>query len=199
MLKVQNKKVVNRLSLKTLRANKKKNTVAILGIMLTAILFTAIFVIGGSMMKTLQYSTMRQVGGKSMAGVKYILPKDYQKIASDPAVKNPSYRILFANAENEELLKLTTEINYAEDNNAKNMFCYPTTGKMPEKKLEIATSTLVLDALGVPHQLGETIKLKFTVNGKNITEDFILSGYWEGDIVSMAQECFISREYCDEM
>lgn len=199
MMKVRNKKVINHISFCTLKAKKKKNLIAVFAIMLTAIMVTVLFTIGSAMNKSFQESTMRQVGGKSMAGIKYILPEDYEKISKDSAIKNPSYRILVGDVENKELLKVNTEINYAEEENAKSMFCYPTKGSMPKERLEIATSTNVLDALGLPYNLGETVTLTFSVDGKKVTEDFILSGYWEGDKVAMAQECFVSKIYCDEI
>ena len=199
MLKVQNKKVISRLSKRTLAAKQKKNIVVVIAIMLTAMMFTALFTIAGAMNNSFQEYTMRQVGGKSMAGVKCILPEDYEKISKDSAVKNPSYRIVVGQAENEELLKLPTEINYAEDKNAKDMFCYPTEGTMPRERLEIATSTLVLEALGVPCKVGEKVSLTILIGKKVITEEFTLSGYWEGDVAAMAQECFVSREFCDEV
>ncbi|MBQ2799988.1 MAG: ABC transporter permease [Lachnospiraceae bacterium] len=199
MQKVQNRKVISRLSARIVSARGKKNLVTILAIMLTTVLFTALFTIGGSMMESIQESTMRQVGGSSMAGVKFVLPKDYEKLSKDSKVKNPSYRIIVGTAENEELLKLSTEVNYAEDENAKEMFSYPEEGSMPRERNEIATSTLVLDALGIPHTLGEKVALKISIDGKQITEDFILSGFWKGDGIAMAQQCWVSREFCDEV
>lgn len=199
MQKVQNKKIINLLSARIVTAKGKKNLVTILAIILTAILFTAVFTIGGGMMQSLKESTMRQVGGSAMAGVKFVLPKDYKKLSKDSKVKNPSYRIIVGTAENEELLKLSTEVNYAEDENAKEMFSYPEKGSMPRERNEIATSTLVLDALGIPHKVGEKVTLKISIDGKQITEDFILSGFWEGDSIAMAQQCWVSREFCDEV
>lgn len=197
MQKVQNNKVINCLSSRTVAAKGKKNLVTILAIMLTTVLFTTLFTIGSSMIQSFQESTMRQVGTKSMAGVKFILPKDYETLSKDSKVKNPSYRILAGTAENEELLKLSTEVSYAEDENAKSTFCYPQEGTMPRKQLDLATSTLVLDALGIPHKVGEKVPLKLSIDGKHITEEFVLSGFWEGDTVAMAQQCWISKEYCD--
>lgn len=199
MQMVQNKKVISRLSNRIVMAKGKKNLVTILAIMLTAVLFTALFTVGGGMLKSFQEATMRQVGGKSMAGVKFVLQEDYENLAKDSQVKNPSYRIIVGQAVNEELRKLSTEINYAEDENAKAMFCYPETGNMPKERLEIVTSTLVLDALGIPHKVGEQVALEISIDGKVVTENFTLSGYWKGDSVSMAQQCFVSREYCDEV
>ena len=45
MLKVQNKKVISRLSKRTLAAKQKKNIVVVIAIMLTAMMFTALFTI----------------------------------------------------------------------------------------------------------------------------------------------------------
>lgn len=199
MWKVKNKKVINRLSRRTLAARRKKNIVVILAILLTTMMFTALFTIAGAMNESFQESTMRQVGGKSMAGLKCILPEDFEKIAKDSAVKDPSYRIIVGNAINEELLKVSTEVNYAEDENAKDMFCYPTEGTMPKKRLEVATSTVVLEELGIPCRVGENVPLTISVGGKTITEDFTLSGYWEGDPVAMAQECWVAKAFCEEV
>lgn len=199
MLKVKNKKIINLLSRRTLVAKRKKNIVVLLAIILTAMMFTALFTIAGAMNESFQEATMRQVGGKSMAGLKCILPEDYEKISEDSVVKNPSYRIIVGNAINEELLKVSTEVNYAEDENAKNMFCYPTEGNMPKKRSEVATSTLVLEALGVPCRVGENVSLIISIDGKSITENFTLSGFWEGDEAAMAQECWVSKAFCEEV
>lgn len=199
MRKVKNKKVIRRLSRRGLAAGQKKNIIAVLGIMLTCILFTSLFSIGGSILKSSQESTMRQVGGSSMAGLKFALPQDFEKLSSDAAVRAPAYRILVGSAASKKLNKLATEVNYAQDADAKNMFSYPEEGQMPKKRLEAATSTLVLDALGIPHQIGEKIRLTFDSNGKKRTETFTLCGYWKGDSISMAQQFWVSKVYCDEI
>lgn len=199
MRKVKNKKVIRRLSKRGLQAGRKKNIIAVLGIMLTCILFTSLFSIGGSILKTSQESTMRQVGGSSMVGMKLALPRDFEILSCDSAVKDPSCRIVIGDAASKELDKLPTEVNYAQDLNAKNMFSYPETGRMPEKRLEAATSTLVLDALGIPHKIGEKIRLEFRIDDKVRTETFTLCGYWEGDSVNMAQQFWLSKVYCDEI
>lgn len=199
MMKVKNKQVIQKLSFRTISAKGKKNLVAIFAIMLTAILFTTVFTVGGAIITNFQEATMRQVGGRSMAGIKYILPEDYEKLAADSKVKQPSYRIIAGVLLNEELMKLPTEVGYAQDLAAKNAFCYPEEGRMPQESNEIATSTMVLDALEIPHKLGETITLYIAVDETYIEKEFILSGYWKGDPVAMSQQCWISRSYCDEI
>ncbi len=80
--------------------------------------------------------------------------------------KDISYNIIIGFAENEALNKTYTEIRYTEEKSAKWGFCAPTTGTLPVKKMDVATSTKVLNALGLPHELGVQVPLQFTANGK---------------------------------
>lgn len=198
MHKVKNKKIIKILSTRSLRANRKKNLIAVLAIMLTCILFTAVFSIGGSMLKSSQESTMRQVGSSQMAGLKYALPEDYETLSKDAAVKHISKKITVGHACNEELSKVNTEINYADEIYAKSSFNEPQQGHMPKERNEIAASSIVLKALGIPCKVGEKVPLMIDVDGKIIEEEFTLAGWWEGDKVAMAQEVWVSREFADE-
>lgn len=196
MSKVKNQKVMRRLAWRQIISEKKKNLVAVAAIMLASILFTTVFTIGNFMMKSSEESTMRQVGGSAHAGVKYILPEDYEKLSKDSKIKDCTYRIYISSADGPQLLKTPTEICYAEEKYAQWTFTEPTTGTMPKEYLDIAVSSLVLDALNIPHELGQKVPLTFSVNGNIITEEFNLCGFWEGDIVSMAQMAYVSEEYC---
>ena len=198
-MKVQNRMAITNLSRKSLRSNRRRNLVAILAIILTATLFTALFTVGGSLMKTMQTATMRQVGTSSHAGFKDLTQAQYEKIITDSKIKDYSYNIYIAQAENPALNKTSTEIRYTEDKCAAWSFCAPTTGRLPKSKYDLATSTTVLDALGVPHKLGQTVSLTFTADGKRYTQDFTLCGFWKGDPIAPAEEAYVSRAYCDEV
>ena len=70
---------------------------------------------------------------------------------------------------------------------------------MPQTKDEIAVSTTVLDALGIPHKTGEKITLPVSVSdGAPEEETFTLCGYWKGDLVSQYQFAWISEDYALE-
>lgn len=199
MLKVKNRKVIRKISTRSLSANRKKNLIAVMAIMLTCILFTAVFSIGGSIIASTQESTFRQVGGTTMAGLKYATQKDYDILEKDPAVKDICRNIIVGRPENRELSKLNVEINYADDLYAKSSFNYPKTGTMPSERLEIAVSSVVLEAMGIPLEIGQKVPLELNVDGKVYKEEFTLCGFWEGDPVAMAQECWISKEFADEV
>ena len=61
MNKVKNKKIIRKIADRTLQAKKSRNLIGILAIVLTSVLFTAVFTIGGSLVKKQQEETMRQV------------------------------------------------------------------------------------------------------------------------------------------
>ena len=118
MLKVKNRSVIRRLALREMRSNRKLNIVVIVSIMLTCILFTALTSIGGSLINGMQQETMRQVGGDRMAGLKCVLPEDYEKVREDGVVRDVVYRIVVGWAENDKLKNVSAEIDCAGDETA---------------------------------------------------------------------------------
>lgn len=196
--RVKNKKIIGKLSARTLGARKDKNLISILAIALTAVLFTTIFTVGGSIIQSSTESSLRQVGGRAHAGFKNFTWGEYEELKGDSKIKDLSYNIIVGFTENPELNKIQGEVRYFEDLDAKNSFSYPTTGKMPEKINDIAMSTIVLDALGIPHKLGEKVELKIRVHDEVLEETFYLCGYWEGDKALRAQEILVSRQYSDK-
>ena len=100
-------------------------------ILLTTIMFTTLFTISGGVLDTIQEQTSRQVGTSAHAGFKYLTWEQYEKIASDPEVKDISYNIFIGFGENPEFSKMHTEIRSVEVKDAEWSFCTPTTGRMP--------------------------------------------------------------------
>ena len=199
MLRVKNGACIRRLSARSLRATKGRNIAAILAIALTALLFTGVLTVGMSVMDLLQQNTMRQVGTSSHGGFKFLTQAQYDKVAADSAVKDISYTIYLGQGENPELHKTYTEIRYAEPKAAEWNFCMPTTGRLPEAENEVACSTAVLDALGIPHELGQTVTLAFTSQNVYHEDSFTLCGFWEQDPAMGASTVLVSRAYCDRV
>lgn len=199
LLQNNNKKVIGKLSTRYLKANRGRNLIAILAIALTTMMFTSLFTIGQGVLDVQQSQTMRQVGGNAHGGFKYVTWEEYDHLKVHPDVKAYGGSIFAAMGENESLTKLHTELRWTDENYAKWCFSFPTTGKLPQEMNELATSTTVLDALGVPHEPGATVPLEFTVDGKKYKENFVLSGFWEGDPVMPAHSIFLSRAYIDSL
>lgn len=200
MIHVDNKKTIYKVADASFRADKMRNLFAVTAIVLTTILFSGLFTIAGSLMASMEESTMRQVGGNAHGGFKYLTMEQYEKLKSHPDIKEISYTVVLGIAENRELLKRPAEIRYAKDAlAAEMMFSMPTTGKMPEKRDEIATDTLVLERLGITPRLGEQVALEYSVCGEKKKETFTLVGFWEGDIIMSASQVWLSRDYVEEI
>ncbi|MEG3074370.1 MAG: hypothetical protein RR867_09165, partial [Ruthenibacterium sp.] len=72
MLKVNNKKTIRKLAASSFRANKLRNLFAVIAIILTTVLFTGLFTVVGSLLSSMEESTMRQVGSNFHGAFKYL-------------------------------------------------------------------------------------------------------------------------------
>lgn len=198
MYKINNKKVIKNLSIKSFQASKTRNTIAVLAIALTAMLFTALFTIGSGIIENFQRQTMRQAGGDGMGVLKYITDEEYENIKGHSLIKEISYnRLLSSSVDNEELLKRHGEFYYMDDTAMKLGFCEPTTGRKPQMENEIIMDTKAMQLLGVEQKIGAPVTLKLTVHGQKVARDFVLSGWWEADPVFNVSIMVASRAYVD--
>ena len=56
----------------------------------------------------------------------------------------------------------------------------------------------MLDELELPYELGVSVPITLDVDGNISEHAFKLCGYWNGERVAMAQECWVSRAFADE-
>lgn len=196
-MKVKNNRIIRKLTFRSLKAGKTRNKVAVLSIALTTVLFTAVFTLGGNMLNAIQEETMRLVGTQAHGGLKGLTTQQYENFSQSPLIKDISYNIVLAFAENEALNKIPCEIRYSEDKMAKWGFSFPSAGGMPQADKELACGTAVLDALGIPHKIGASVLLEFTLGGKKYAETFSLSGWWKSSRTAPAQSIWLSRSYVD--
>lgn len=76
----------------------------------------------------------------------------------------------------------------------------PTVGALPVGENEIALDTITLDKMGLPHELGQEITLKWRKDlnsGEYTTSNFILSGYWDGNSAAMASMAWVSEAFVE--
>lgn len=196
--KNNNGAVIRRLTIKTMKANKLRNIFAVVAIALTTLLFTSLFTIGIGIKESLEKETMRQSGGSAHATFKYLNEEELNNIKVHPLIKDFGYSIMVSRGENKEFLKHGTEVKYVTDKKAEMDFSYPTTGKMPQKENEVVTSTKVLDLLEIPHELGKTIKIEYSIQGEKRSKELVLSGFYESDKASQVSMIWISKSFIDK-
>jgi len=199
-MNVSNRKCIRRLSVKTIKSAKKRNIIAVLAIALTAILFTTIMTIAFSINYSFQQSNFRQAGGYNHATFKYLTEEQYNELKGDPLIKEYGTRRFVGMPDKVPFNKSHVEIGYSDANNAKWMFLEPIEGQFPaEGTNEAATDTRVLSLLGIEPKLGEEFTLTFNVDGKETTEAFTLSGWWDYDEAIVANHIIVPESRANEI
>ncbi|ROR26352.1 putative ABC transport system permease protein [Mobilisporobacter senegalensis] len=198
-MKNNNKKIIHKLSGRSLKNNRMRNLFAVVAIGLTSLLFTALFTLGSGMLQMTEEQTMRQIGTKAHGGFKSVTRVEYEILTANPLVKDYGYDVFIGIAANKEFEKRQTEIRYVQPYNLKFGFMKLEDGKLPEKKNEIVLDTIALDLLQIPRKVGEEVALEFDFLGKEYNKQFILSGWYQGDPVIGASTAYVSEEYLNEL
>lgn len=183
--------MIRTLTNRSFQKNKGRNFVAIIAVFLTTMMFTTLFTLAQSMGKNMTELYLRQSGTTAHASAKEITDAQIEQIAAHPDIVSYGRSIVAGVAENRELAGRQLEIRYGSDQYAKDSFAYPTSGKMPERKDEIALDAWILEQLGIPLELGQTVTLEWQ-QGPSI---FTLCGWWEGNRSSYASMAWVSEEF----
>ena len=184
------------------RTNRGRNLVAILAILLTTMMFATLFTLTQSMSRNLVEMTFRQTGYNAEASMRGLTEEQADLIAGHPDVVELGRSIVLGLAENQQLTGQSVEIRWANDAYAQHSYAAPTTGRMPQAEDEIALDTSTLDRLGIPQELGQTVKLEWRkdLSGDEVTTStFTLCGFWEGNQSSYSSMAWVSRAYADKM
>ncbi len=191
--------VLNR---RTFRQNKGRNLVAVLAIILTTLMFTTLFVLSQSMSRNIIEMTFRQTGYDGQASFKSITEEQAAKIAAHPDVAETGYSMVVGIGQGKELSGRQVEIRFADESYAEHSFAKPVTGRMPQAVDEIALDNIVLDKLGIPHELGQRVTLEWIADfqeEENRVSEFTLCGFWEGNESSYASMAWVSREFVEDV
>lgn len=200
MMNVANRKCIRRLSMKSLKAAKQRNIIAVISIALTTVMFTALFTIIMSIVYGFEQSNFRQVGGYEHGGFKYLTEEQFNELKDDKLIKEYSMRRFVGMPKDEPFAKDHVEISYCDENAAKWMFCTPEEGRLPaENTNEAAADEKVLSLLGVEPKIGTKFTVTFDVDGEETTETFTLCSWWKHDDVSQASHILIPESRAEEI
>ena len=193
-MKNNNRTAIRRLSSRSLKNNSIRNLFAICAIILTSMLFTAVFSLFSGIIQASEENTMREVGTRAHAGLKNATMQQYEQAAADPSVKKCNYNIFIGFAEN--IQKRQAEIRFMPFEEAlPDYFISLAEGHMPKAEDEILVDTYILDELKVPHTLGSKVTLTFQFMGELVEKEFQVCGYYNGDAISHASELFLSERF----
>lgn len=164
MRKVKNQKVIRNLSDKSFRASRTRNTIAVLAIALTSMLFTTLFTIGLGSVENFQQQTMRQSGGDSHGVIKDITMEEYEALKDHPLIKeSAACEVLADNVANPEFLKRHVELWYVPEYHYPHRYLEIEEGRAPEKADEVMVDEVTMELLGLPKKTGQEITLSLQV------------------------------------
>lgn len=197
---VNNRRCIRKLGLRTFRAARKRNRIAVLAIALTALLFTSLFTILLSINSSYEQYSFRQAGGFCHGTFKEVTQEDIQAIAAHPKVKAAGQRLTIGFISSGVFGKVPAELSFMDENCAKWSYAQPEAGRLPQSGNEIAMDTAALALLGIPTELGAQIPLSYTVGDQTqLTyekqDTFTLVGYWAFDDISPVHYINVSEEY----
>ena len=190
--------VIKKLSGRYFKASKSRNSIAIIAIVLTTILFTTIFTLGSGLTDTVHDQNIRKAGGEGQAVLNYISDEVYNDVVGNPLIDRIAYtKAVSYRLKNPGLERWRSDLWYMDDTALEFARYTPTTGHRPEAENEIIADTKTLGALGVPAQIGETVSLTYEVKGTLYTTDFTLCGFWETDSLSNIGRLIVSKAFVD--
>lgn len=183
------------------KQNRGRNLVAVLAIVLTTLMFTTLFVLSQSLDKNLVEMTFRQTGYDAQASFKGITEEQAAQIAAHPDVAEVGNSIVIGLGQDQRFAGRQVEVRWADESYAVHSFAAPAAGRLPQNADEIALDTMILDRLGVPHTLGETVTFQWMSDLKSrevITSTFSLCGFWEGNESLYSSMAWVSRGFADD-
>ncbi|MBE6826452.1 MAG: ABC transporter permease [Ruminococcus sp.] len=191
-MKMNQSKFIRRVSVRNLKMTRTRSLISIVAIALTTLLFTSLFTILLTMSKGFEESNFRQVGTYAHGEFKNLTRTQFDELCTDPDITAYGVRRILGMAADERLYNHYTEISFMDKNTAKWSYCKPEKGHLPKENTnEAATDTRVLSCLGIKPEIGQTFSLAMDIDGVIVTEEFVLSGYWEYDEAAPASHLLL--------
>ena len=198
MLNNNNKKFIKTLSNNCLKANRNRNVIAVLAIILTAVLFTALATVAQGTQVSMKEQMLRQAGTRFMVSIKNLSQEEAESLVQDSAFSTAGMERYVANAVNKELNSIMVSIGWLDRTNVENSFMDLEKGHYPEKDNEIACDSVVLELLGLPNETGTSFTLEYETREGIKEAEMTVCGIWKGmkheqRSVMMVTEGFVEK------
>ncbi len=199
MLRNNNQAAVKRISRRSMKHNRARNIFAVLAIVLTTFMFTAVFSIGFSLGKNMNTMLIRQQGSKSSVFLENPTDVQIDQVKKADHLNAAGLQIHAGeiSAENEDDLSVTVDyFDETEFNKNYTPAISDINGSYPVKENEIMLSASAMKALGIQApEKGMNIHMQLSGGSK---ADFVLSG-WFKDYQNFGSgyQALVSKAYAD--
>ncbi len=199
LLENSNRKCIRTLSDNCLRANKGRNAIAILAIILTAVLFMALTTVLEGAQISMKNQLFRDIGTKFMVSIKNLTKEEAEQLVSDPEFAVAGIEQYVSMAVNPTLNNINVAVGWADTAIMENSFMQLQSGRYPEKTDEIACDTEVLRLLGLPGDTtGSTFVLEYTAGNTVMKKEMTVCGIWEGRRYEQSAILLTSKSFVEE-
>ena len=199
LLENNNRKFMKNLSGSCLKANKSRNGIAVLAIILTAVLFMGLTTVMEGTQVSMKNQMLRQAGSRFMVSLKGLSKEEAETLAKDSVFSEAGVEHYVANVNNQELRNIHALAGWVDETTAKNSFMELTEGHYPKKENEIACDTEILKLLGVSPKPGSTVTLQYSIGEEKLEKKMTLCGVWEGRSHEQNASLLISKGLAEKM
>ncbi len=193
-----NRKVINKLAISYLIANRRKYYLAILGIMLTCVMFTGISTAVLSMTDAIEKQYISSIGGDFHGSIKEVDFETAEVFSSHNSIKESYVSVCINVFMDGEFEKLPTQFEYIPFDSSYYTSINSYTGKPAVNYNEVVVSPNVLKLLKKPIQVGEVITLDYKILDDTYTEDFIVTGITEDNPSLDVGFVYVSEVFMNE-
>ncbi len=187
MFQNDNRAIVNKLTKRTLKTDKKRNFFIIVAIALTTFLLGSVFSVGMSLLESVKINQIRFMGTMAQAAVGHPTASQLERLNSLDYVKTvgTGNNVGFVKT-TPEMGRISLTLHYfdkTEWEELRTPAYVDIEGSYPQKENEIMASRWLLEKLGISNpSVGMEIPLTFYTDSENsdalITQNFYLSGWF---------------------
>ncbi|BBF45346.1 ABC transporter, ATP-binding protein [Lachnospiraceae bacterium KM106-2] len=203
MVKVENRKTLHKLAMRSLKKNKKRNVIAIIAIFITTILFSAVFTLSYSLKKSFYLSQKQDQGDRSHLSLCDATKEEMERVEKvlkkDPQIQSFSSGNLIGSVKYGELEDDNIEVWYGKEKFEYDYFGEAIEGHLPKKKDEIVCSNKTLKVLKASPKLGAKVTLNIKIGKKKVKRTFIVSGICSDSTGEATNKIWVSKICRDEI
>lgn len=198
LLENNNRKFIKILSGNCLRANKGRNRIAILAIMLTAILFMALTTVLEGVQFSEKNQKLKQAGTKLMVSIKNLTADEAERVAAAPEFTVSAVERYAVNVINPQFSHMQVIGGWVDETSAKYSFMELEEGRYPQKDNEIACDTEILRLLGLPAETGSTFVMQYMAGHVELKRQMTVCGFWKGMKYEQKASVLVSESFVDQ-
>ncbi len=161
------------------RFHRMKTMILVSAAMLVTALYSFVFLLGSSVKNAFLLNDQYAYGSASQILYTGLTKGQADAIAGNAGVKR-SVRIGIIGRLSDPMMgRRVVKLAVADRDYAETVLSVPAVGRLPKHYGEIALDEFTMDSLGVPHETGAPVKLKWTdTEGGEHTSMFTLCGFW---------------------